>query len=72
LWLLTRHIDDPDSKAYLKEFRQVLDDVERGGSIGGTGHDLERKFRLLQDRLTWSLTKWRDELEGELSNREDR
>jgi hypothetical protein len=63
LALLARHIEDPDSKTYLKELRQVIDDVERGGSIGSRGPDLERKFGLLRDRLTWSLTKWRDELE---------
>lgn len=62
LALLARHIEDPDSIQYLAELRQVIDTVERGGAIGGTGPDVARKFKLIQDRMTWSLTKWRDEL----------
>jgi len=62
--LAPRHVTDPDSIQYLKELRQLLDSVEQGSSIGANGAEIAKKLRRIQERMNWSITQWRDELEN--------
>jgi riboflavin biosynthesis pyrimidine reductase len=62
--LRPRYIEDPDTRQYLHELRQWIDVVQTGSNIGENETLIEKRFRSVQERAGWSITKWRDELEG--------
>jgi len=60
--LLARYIKDSDTRLYLKQLVQWIDNVEQGSGIGGNGPVIAKLFRDVRDRMGWSITEWRDEL----------
>jgi hypothetical protein len=63
--LAARHIKDPDTVKNLRELRQWIDTVQMGGNIGDNEALIARTFESVQQRAGWSITEWRDELEGD-------
>jgi len=57
-----KYIKDPDCHRYINHLIQVIDTVQQGTNIGGNRAVLEHEFKLIQERMNWSITEWRDEL----------
>jgi len=64
LALLVKYVGDSDTVLYIKQLRQWIDTVQQGSSIGGNGPEIARLFTNVQQRMGWSITEWRDELQA--------
>jgi hypothetical protein len=62
--LAPRYIKDPDTVQNLRILRQWIDTVQQGGNIGDNEGPIATTFKSVQDRAGWSITEWRDTLEG--------
>lgn len=64
LGLLVKYVGDSDNVLYIKQLRQWIDTVQEGTSIGDNGPEIARLFTNVQQRMGWSITEWRNELQA--------